>query len=118
MILNKLLGSTNTNGLTVVIAAFDNPQGIAAYKWDSSTGFGTKYATPTGDGNAMFHPSISADGKNIIAGRYNAPYAVGYTWNDASGFSTPKSPAVGLGSRPSASAFSPNGSAAAFAHDT
>lgn len=117
MLPTKLVTATGgAGGAARIIATNDNSPGISAWPWTTQYGFGTRFSSPSGDANAMYHPAISRDGSRVIAGRFNSPYAIGYAWDSASGFGSSSSPATALASAGLTAAFSPNSDAVAFSH--
>ena len=66
---------------------------IAAYAFNATTGFGTKYANPVGMTGAMYDVGIQASvlsalGDTVFFGGRATPYIHAYPWSDATGFGT------------------------------
>jgi len=96
---------TTPNDDAVIISYTYNPAGtdgpgVAAWAWNNSTGFGTKYANPSvwvaspgGDGVC-----ISPDSKAVLIMTTDTSAPTAYAWNSSTGFGTKyASPSVGPG---------------------
>ena len=74
------------------------PNFISAYPWNSSTGFGTKYANVTTQpGGTVYSLTMNPNEDALVCGLYDAsPYIAAYAWSP-SGFGTKYTTSVTLG---------------------
>jgi len=88
---------------------------IAAYAWNSTTGFGSKYANPiTALGSRATGIRVSPDGTAIAMACSSSPRVAAYQWNSITGFGTKFANPVDdntSGPQNNTTAFSPAGDA-------
>jgi sugar lactone lactonase YvrE len=117
---NYLYQTGNANLAGAIAVAHATSPYVTAYPWNSTTGFGTKYANPsplpasTSNGVA-FNPA----GISVAVAHSSSPYVTAYSWITATGFGTKYSnPATLPASTGNGVAFTANGDAIAVAHST
>lgn len=86
---NAVVFTPNDDAVIMGVSASTSPY-IAAWAWNNTTGFGTKYSNPS---TALPYSSdrmaMSPDGKAVIVTRTStSPYVTAYAWDSASGFGT------------------------------
>jgi hypothetical protein len=115
--------SSQSNAIAAVNGSFTPT--VEAWRWDSNTGFGTKYSNPatatfSATRAVAFHPLDTA----VAVSNSNSPFINAYAWTSASGFGTKfANPATLPANGPQTGtpkniAFSPAGDAVAMAHST
>lgn len=87
--------SVSPDGSAVALAHDGTPgliRNITVYKWNNTTGFGTKYSDPTGATISNFGGAVafSTTGKSIILGTQNASLTriFAWSWDNINGFGT------------------------------
>jgi hypothetical protein len=111
---------TPTYSGSSIIVAHDTAPFVSAYTWNSTTGFGTKYANPSvAIGSTAQGVMFSPAGNAVAVTEQSSPRINAYAWTVGSGFGTkyadPATLPTGLGY---GVAFSPASNAIAVAHDT
>jgi WD40 repeat protein len=71
--------------------------GVLAYAWNSSTGFGAKYANPATYPSLAINIQFSPSGRTLAVGTHYPPYLYIYPWSDTLGFGAAYTNPAGIG---------------------
>ena len=102
----------------LVVAQGHYEYSVAAYAWSSSSGFGSKYSSPSyNNGMALNCGQFSPDGNYVVLGGQKSPYISALNWSNSSGFGSYLSnPSSNVGNNINSLKFDSTGSYLGVAH--
>lgn len=100
----------------VITSGYQTQPFIEAYKWNSATGFGTKFANPSvmpaSNGYSTTSVKFNPAGTVVVVGTNQSPYIAAYAWNSNTGFGAKYSdPGTNTGATVNTLAWTPSGDA-------